>query len=69
MQEIGPRHSEAMNMYCDNQATIFIANNPAFYERTKHIEVDYHFIKEAIENKTISMPYLKLDDQHANIFI
>ena len=41
----------SIHTYCDNQATIFIANNLVFYEHTKHIEIDYHFIQHLLVKK------------------
>ena len=35
---------------CDNKATISISENPVQYDRTKHVEVDRHFIKEKLEH-------------------
>ncbi|KAL4035820.1 hypothetical protein IC575_004527 [Cucumis melo] len=40
-----------LNLFCDNKAAISIANNPIQHDRTKHVEIDRHFIKERLDNR------------------
>ncbi|KAL6335934.1 hypothetical protein AAG906_003559 [Vitis piasezkii] len=47
---------------------IQIATNPVFHERTKHIEVDCHSIRDTLESRVISLPHMSSDLQVANIF-
>ena len=39
-----------MKLFCNNKATISIANNPVQHDRIKHLEIDRHFIKEKLDN-------------------
>ncbi|CAL8150805.1 unnamed protein product [Prunus armeniaca] len=43
--ELGYKPTSTMNLFCDNKAAIAIAQNPVQHDRTKHVEVDRHFIK------------------------
>ena len=57
-----------MKLYCDNKSAISIAHNPVQHDRTKHIEVDRHFIKEKLDSGLICTPYVPSQGQLADIF-
>ena len=56
-----------MNLYCDNKAAIDISHNPIQHDRTKHVEVDRHFIKQNQEERIIQFPLVKSENQLADI--
>ncbi|RVW76712.1 Retrovirus-related Pol polyprotein from transposon RE2 [Vitis vinifera] len=68
LQELRFGKDEQMKLICDNQAALHIASNPVFHERTKHIEVDCHFIREKIASGCVATSFVNSNDQLADIF-
>ena len=48
LQEVNFCDIQTMKMYCDNQVAFRIASNPVLHERTKHIEINCHFVREKL---------------------
>ena len=55
-------------IWCDNVSAISLAFNPVFHARTKHIEIDYHFVCEKVAHKLLDVRFLSTLDQVADIF-
>ena len=61
------RNSEKINIYCDNNSTICLANDPEFHTRTKHIDIRYHYIREAIVNNSITVVHVPTEENIADV--
>ena len=55
-------------VYEDNQAAICIANNPLTSKKARHIMVKYHYIRQLIEEKSLTVECMPTDDMIADIF-
>ncbi|MCH80620.1 cysteine-rich RLK (receptor-like protein kinase) 8 [Trifolium medium] len=67
MEELKIPGPTPIKAYCDNKAAISIAHNPVQHDRTKHVEVDKHFIKEKIDSGEICMSYIPTTSQVADV--
>ena len=66
LSDLGLGPEDSMNLYCDNKAAISIAHNPVQHDRTKHVEIDRHFIKEKLNSGIICTPFVKSGEQLAD---
>ena len=49
-------------IYCDNQSCIKLSENPVLHDRSKHIEIRYHFIKDMIQKGVVKLKYVSIDE-------
>ena len=67
MEDLVDRSCSTSTIFIDNKSAIQLCKNPVFHDRSKHIEVRYHFIRECIEAGKISVDYVSTDEQLADI--
>lgn len=60
-QELGTSISLPVSLYSDSTSAIQIAAKPVFHERTKHIDIDCHFIREKVQDGLLVTTYIPLE--------
>jgi hypothetical protein len=65
LTELGIPHLAAASLWCDNLGATYLSGNPVFLAHTKHIEVDYHFVRERVARKQLEIRFISTSDQVA----
>jgi hypothetical protein len=65
--ELGVSISPPPTIWCDNIGVTYLSSNPVFHARTKHMEIDFHFVQDMVANKSIYVRFLCSKDQLADL--
>lgn len=65
LTDMGVKVNLPATLHCDNKATMQIAANPLYHERTKHIEIDCHLVREKKQEKIIKTTHVSTNEQTA----
>ncbi|XP_017183840.1 uncharacterized mitochondrial protein AtMg00810-like [Malus domestica] len=60
--------SDPPSLYCDNLSTLALSSNPVFHSKIKHLDIDYHFVREKIQKGDLTVHYIPTDNQVADVF-
>ncbi|XP_020672222.1 uncharacterized protein LOC110092150 [Dendrobium catenatum] len=65
--ELNAPQTTATRIFCDNTSAMALAHNPIFHARTKHIEIDHHFINQHIQSNAIQLLHISSAEQPADL--
>jgi histone deacetylase 1/2 len=68
LSELGVSQPKAAVLWCDNIGATYLSTNPIFHARTKHIVVDYHFVRERVAQKLLDIRFISSGDEVADSF-
>uniref|UniRef100_A0A2N9IGT2 Integrase catalytic domain-containing protein n=1 Tax=Fagus sylvatica TaxID=28930 RepID=A0A2N9IGT2_FAGSY len=66
--ELGFMETDSSQLFCDNKSAIMLASDSVLHERSKHIEVDIHFIREKVRSGIITPSFVSSSEQTADVF-
>jgi hypothetical protein len=68
LTELGMKSTTPPVLWCDNIGATYLTANPLFHARTKHIEIDVHFVRDLVSTKALCICFISSKDQVANTF-
>ncbi|XP_071683216.1 uncharacterized protein [Lolium perenne] len=68
LKELGVHQSRPSVLWCDNLGATYLTANPVFHARTKHIEIDFHFVREKVALGALDVRFIASGDQLADVF-
>jgi hypothetical protein len=67
LQELGITHSTPPTLWCDNIGANHMSVNPVFHAGTKHVEIDFHFVRNCVADKSLVVRFVPTSDQVADV--
>ena len=68
MEELIGRESDSPMLYVHNKAMISLIKNPVLYDRSKHIEIRFHYIRDCADRGLIKIDFIRTEEQLGHIF-
>jgi hypothetical protein len=67
-KELGVLEDDKPRLWCDILGATYLLTNPIFHGQVKHVEIDYHFVRERVANKQLEIRFIASKDQVADGF-
>lgn len=68
LSDLNQTQNGATTTFCDNRSAIAMTRNPVLHNRTKHIAIKHHFIRELVVEGEVELEFCRTDQQLADLF-